>query len=206
MNDRSDQEEGITSPPAPPVRGPSAGIAFGVALASLAISGVLFFQVQGLRAKLNRQLEESAFLLHRTAALLEELGLTLEPGPEYEGLGLRRYPSVLPDEAARALDDSKTAVALGQLRTIQTAFVMRMAEEDRGGFPASTEIRSYADLREHLSDYAFLPDDPLEKGWVFLGYLRPARDSFLLLTEARNAARTLITVTPERITPWSMTP
>ncbi|MFC1628160.1 hypothetical protein ACFL3H_03480 [Gemmatimonadota bacterium] len=86
------------------------------------------------------------------------------------------------------------------------AFVMRMAEEERSGYPPSSAIRSYADFRELLSDYSYLPADPLEKGWIYLGYMRPSPDTFLLVTEARNRERTLIMVTPEQITPWPATP
>ncbi len=189
-----------------PGRGPSAGFAFGVALASLLVSGALFFHTLSLSGKVNRQLKQNSFQLHRTGALLEALGLSLEPGLEYENLNLTWPPAPPVSDAARALDQSKTAAALGQLRNIQMAFAMRMVEDDRSAYPTSFEIRSYADLREALSDFAFLPADPLDKGWVFLGYLRPARDRFILLTEARNRARTLITVTPEQIMPWQMTP
>jgi len=189
-----------------PGGGPSAGFAFGVALASLLVSGALFFHTLSLSGKVNRQLEANSFQLHRTGALLEALGLSLEPGPEYESLGLTWPPAPLSSDVARALDQSKTAVALSQLRNIQVAFAMKMVEGDRSDYPISSEIRSYADLREAFSDFAFLPSNPLEKGWVFLGYLRPARDRFVLLTEVRNRARTLITVTPEQIMPWPVTP
>ncbi len=185
---------------------PAAGIAFGIALVSLLISGVLFFQMQGLRGKIKEQLAECSFHLHRTGALLETLGISLDPGPGYESLNLTLPPVPLQSEAARALDQSKMAVALGQLRNIQMAFVMLTAEEERPGYPSSSTIRSYADFREILSDYAFLPADPLEKGWIFLGYLRPSPDTFLLVTEARNRERTLILITPEQITPWHATP
>lgn len=185
---------------------PAAGIAFGVALVSLMISSVLFFQMQGLRGKTTEQLAECSFHLHRTGALLETLGISLEPGPGYESLNLTWPPTALRSDAARALDQSRVAVALGQLRNIQMAFVMRMTEEERFGYPPSSTIRSYADFREILLDYAFLPADPLEKGWIFLGYLRPSPDTFLLVTEARNQERTLIMITPEQITPWHATP
>ena len=185
---------------------PAAGIAFGVALISLLISGVLFFQMQSLRGKTIDQLAECSFHLHRTGALLETLGISLEPGAGYESLNLTWPPVPLQSEAARALDQSKMAVALGLLRNIQMAFVMRTAEDDRRGYPPSSAINSYTDFREFLSDFAFLPADPLEKGWIFLGYLRPSPDSFLLVTEARNRERTLITITPEQITPWLATP
>ncbi|MFC1499456.1 hypothetical protein ACFL6T_00375 [Candidatus Zixiibacteriota bacterium] len=201
-----EESKGTTETSTRPGVGPSAGLAFGVALVSLLISGVLFFQMQSLQGRMKRELEENTFQLHRTGALLEALGISLEPGSEYEGLELTWPPESPVSEAARALDQSKTAVALGQLRNIQTAFLMRMTGNDLPGYPTSTEIRSYTDLREVLADFAYLPTDPLEKGWVFLGYLRPARDSFVLLTEARNRERTLITVTPEQITPWHVTP
>jgi len=184
------------------VKAPSAGIAFGVALLSLVVAGALFIQMQSVAGKVDRQLREYDFKLKRTDALLQALGLSLEPGSEYASLGLEGPPEKNLSEAQQALDQARVAAALGQLRNIQQSFMVRMAEGITARFPPTEAIRSYSDLRDLLSDYADIPADPTQKGWVFLSYFRPTPDRYLLVTEARNTQRTLITISQEGITPW----
>ncbi len=184
------------------VKAPSAGIAFGVALLSLVVAGALFLQMQSVRGRVDRQLREYDFKSKRTNALLQALGLSLEPGSEYASLGFEGPPDRPGTEAQQALDQARIAVALGQLRNIQQSFMVRMAEGITARFPPTEAIRRYSDLRDLLSDYADMPADPTQKSWVFLCYFCPTPDRYLLVTEARNTQRTLVTISQEGIIPW----
>lgn len=179
-------------------KSPSAGIAFGVALLSLVISGALFVIMQDMK----NEVEQFRFKLRRTDILLEAVDLNLEPGMEYSGLQLEAPGRTERTEAEKALDQSKIAVALSQLRDISRAFVMRQVETGYVYFPPSEDIRSYTDLREILLEYTDLPPDPTRQGWVFLSYFRPDPEDYLLVVEARDSQRTLITVTSSEIIPW----
>jgi hypothetical protein len=175
----------------------SLALAFGVAIVSLVVSSALFIQMQDVR----RDVREYSFSVRRATAVLEIMGLTLEPGPEYDALALDPAPRPAPGDVAAARDGARLAAALGSLRNLRTGLIMRRLEEERRGYPATGEIASYADLRTHLSEYAPLAPDPTRQEWIFLSWLRPEPDRFLAVVEARDSERTLIAVTESGITP-----
>ncbi len=178
----------------------SLGLAFGVALVSLVISGALFVQMQDVR----REVREYSFTVRRATAVLGLMGLTLEPGSEYAAVPLDPAPRPGLSEIEAARDGARVAAALGSLRNVRTGLMMRRMEEERAGFPATDEISSYADLRTLLAGYVPLPADPVRQEWIFLAWLRPEPESFLLLTEARDSRRTLITITDQEIIPLNL--
>jgi len=175
----------------------SPALAFGVAIVSLVVSSALFIQMQDVR----REVSEYSFAVHRATAVLEIMGLTLEPGPEYDALSLDPSPRPVPDDVADARDGARLAAAMGSLRGLRTGLIMRRVEEERRGYPGTGEIASYSDLRTHLSDFAPLAPDPTRQEWIFLSWLRPEPDRFLVVVEARDSQRTLIAVTESGITP-----
>ncbi len=175
----------------------SLALAFGVAIVSLVVSGALFIQMQDVR----QEVREYSFAVRRATAVLGVMGLRLEPGSEYATLELDPAPRPARSDIEAARDGARLAAAMGSLRNVRSALVMQRVQEDRLGYPAADEITTFADLRTHLAEYVPLPSDPLRQEWIFLSWLRPEPEVFLLVAEARDSQRTLIAVTDSEIIP-----
>ncbi len=170
---------------------------FGLAVAIVA-AAVLFAQIQSVRS----EIEAVNFEIRRVNIVLSAIGLTLEPVDELGRPQFGLLPQAQRSEIQVALDRSRVATAVGQLRDVQRSFLMHRAESFKPEYPPTDSISTYADLNRFLSEYRHLPPAQETLAWVFLCYYCSNPEEYLLVTEAKDSRRTLITITPTQITSW----
>ena len=97
-------------------------------------------------------------------------------------------------------DKAKIGAAQAELATVKNGLGMFQAENDSSSYPLESQISSHATLAAMLSAYVQIPgvDDA---SWVYSGYVRANKDTFVLTAEAKDRNSTVITVTPVNITP-----
>ena|GEM_PF-2114844 len=177
-------------------------VPFIVAFVSLVAAIIVAILLSGRIKAMQLEINALEFRIHRATAVLTELGLTLEPSGSAGDPQASVVPGSGRSEIQAALDQSKVAAALGQLRNVQRSFLMHISESMKPEFPPTDTIRTFADLHRIILYY--LPGDPAEEtlSWTFLCYYRKSSQDFLLVAEAKDSQRTLITVTSSQITPW----
>ncbi len=175
---------------------PSAALAFGAAVAAVILSVVSLIQVMGMR----QEMHDLSRDVGRIEATLSAMGYRVNPRTDPSGSGTDPADAIRNLSPRTALGRARVASALAELQQVRNGLTMMIADGMTPGYPPENQIRNYEDLRRLLADFVPLKPTQSEANWVFLSYTRPSPDEFVLLTEARDTARTFITVTPHGIT------
>ena len=97
-------------------------------------------------------------------------------------------------------DKAKIGAAQAELATIKNGLGMFQAENDSSSYPLASQISSHATLASVLSAYVQIPA-AADASFVYAGYVRANKDTFVLTAKAKDRNSTVVTVTPVNITP-----
>ena len=97
-------------------------------------------------------------------------------------------------------DKAKIGAAQAELATIKNGLGMFQAENDSSSYPLASQISSHATLASVLSAYVQIPA-AADASFVYAGYVRATKDTFVLTATAKDRNSTVVTVTPVNITP-----
>lgn len=97
-------------------------------------------------------------------------------------------------------DKAKIGAAQAELATIKNGLGMFQAENDSSSYPLASQITSHVTLAAMLSAYVQIPA-AADAAFVYAGYVRANRDTFVLTATAKDRNSTMVTVTPVNITP-----
>jgi hypothetical protein len=157
---------------------------------------VSLLQVMAMRQDMHKLSRD----VGRMEATLSAMGYRVNPGTDPGGSVPDPADALKNLSPRTALGQAKLAAAMADLQQVRMGLTMIIAEGMTPSYPPENQIRNYEDLRRLLADYVPMKATQAEANWVFLSYTRPSPEEFVLLTEARDAVRTFMTVTPHGIT------
>ncbi len=92
-------------------------------------------------------------------------------------------------------DESLIDLAREELLLVRNGLGMYQAENDTSAYPGAADISSHQRLIDVLSPYVRLPERT-DCAFTYVSYARAREDTFVLWVKARDADRTVISVTP----------